>query len=311
MNLKIKNFLAITDLNKEELLFVLKTAKDFKTGKLKEKTLSGKSVAMIFEKPSTRTSVSFTVAMYELGGFPLMLDARNMQSRRGESIHDTATVLSRYLDGVMFRALKHDDAEAFAHAATVPVINGLTNKEHPCQILGDILTIIEKRSINSAAGLRKIKVAFVGDGNNVANSWIGAAAVLGFHIALARPAGYGPDETLLKKAHISARRTGGKITITSNVAEAVKDADVIYTDVWTSMGAEDEQKERRRVFRPYQVNASMLKKARPNCMVMHCLPAIREEEITSEIMDGKHSVIFDEAENRLHIQKALLVFFMK
>lgn len=306
-----KHLLSVFDLSEKEIWELLDFAKKLKAKSAHKPYLKGKSLGMIFEKPSTRTSVSFSVAMYQLGGFPLILDVRNMQSNRGETPQDTSRVLSGYLDGVMFRALHHEDVEAFAEASSVPVINGLTNKEHPCQILGDILTIVEKRKIMSPQLLKTIKVAFVGDGNNVANSWVAAAAVLGFKLSLARPEGYGPDKTILARARSIAARTGAALDVTDNIGQAVKDADVIYTDVWTSMGEETEKEQRLIAFKPYQVNDALLRRAKPDCLVMHCLPAVRGEEITSEVMDGPHSVIFQEAENRLHIQKAVLVHLLK
>jgi ornithine carbamoyltransferase len=305
-----KNLLSIFDLSKDEMWLLFNLAKKVKASK-HTADLAGKTLGLIFEKPSTRTSVSFSVAMFQLGGFPLILDVKNMQWQRGETVQDTARVLSKYIDGVMFRALKHSDVEAFASSSEVPVINGLTNKEHPCQILGDILTLIEKRNIKSQDELKRMKVVFVGDGNNVANSWFGAAAVLGFTFYLAGPKGYGPDKEILAKSLAIAKKTGAKIEIIQDVNKAVKGADLIYTDVWTSMGEEKEEKKREVIFKPYQVNDKLLKLANKNCLVMHCLPAFRGKEITAAVMDGPQSVILDQAENRLHIQKAILIYLLK
>lgn len=307
-----KNLLSVFDLSDKEIWQLLALARKMKAAPKKYcSTLSGKSLGLIFEKPSTRTSVSFSVAMYQLGGFPLILDVNNMQWKRGETIQDTAHVLSGYLDGVMFRALKHSKVETFAGSSSIPVINGLTDIEHPCQILGDLLTIIEKERISSASGLRKIKVAFVGDGNNVAHSWIAAASLMGFTFSLARPSGYGPDSKILNKAKAIAKKTGACIEITDDPQKAVKDADAIYTDVWISMGEETEANRRKIVFKPYQVNSKLLQFAKKQCLVMHCLPAIRGQEITSSVMDGANSVIFEQAKNRLHIQKAVLVYLLR
>ena len=237
-----------------------------------ENTLKGKSLGFIFEKPSTRTMVSFSVAMYQLGGFPLILDAHNLQSKRGETIHDTALTLARYLDAVVIRALKHRDVEEFVSVSTIPIINGLTDKEHPCQILADILTIVEKKNIKKLPDIKKIKVAFIGDGNNVANSWIAAASILGFDFSLAGPKHYEPDRYIVAKALDYAKKSGSKIEFTNDVKSAVKNADVIYTDVWTSMGEESQQKTRNKVFKPYQVNQNLLDYAKSSCIVMHCLP---------------------------------------
>jgi ornithine carbamoyltransferase len=306
-----KDLLSIYDLSAAEIWSLLSEAKKLKSGKRNRSVLTGKTLGLIFEKPSTRTMVSFAVAMYQLGGFPLILNAENLQRKRGEPIEDTARTLSRYVDGIMIRAFRHTDVEEFAQWSTIPVINGLTNREHPCQVLGDILTVMEKRNIKSPAALKKIKVVFVGDGNNVANSWIAAASLLGFSFVLAGPKGYGPNEEVLTRARSLAKKTGAAIAITTDAAQAVKDADVIYTDVWTSMGDEAELEKRRVIFQPYQINDKLLSFARKDCLVMHCLPAIRGEEISAGAMEGPNSAIFDEAENRLHIQKAVLIRLLK
>ena len=306
-----KDLISIFDLTSGEMWQIFKLAAKLKAGKKKCELLAGKSIGLIFEKPSTRTTVSFAVAMYQLGGFPLILNPQNLQRRRGETIKDTARTLSGYLDGMVIRAFKHADIKEFAKWASVPVVNGLTDKEHPCQVLGDILTIMEKKKINTPGKLAEIKVVFVGDGNNMANSWIGAAAVLGFKFVLARPAGYGPNEEMLKESLACAKISGGVIEIMEDPVAAVEGADVIYTDVWTSMGEEAEAEKRREVFRPYQVNSKLLAGAKKGCIALHCLPAIRGEEITDEIMDSPDTAIFDQAENRLHIQKAVLAQLLK
>jgi ornithine carbamoyltransferase len=306
-----KDLISIFDLSNAEMWMLLKTAAKLKSAKKRSAVLAGKSFGLIFEKPSTRTMVSFAVAINQLGGFPLILNPQNLQRGRGESIKDTTRTLSRYLDAIVIRAFRHADIEEFARWASVPVINGLSDREHPCQVMGDILTIMEKKKIKTAEGLSKIKVVFVGDGNNMANTLMGAAATLGFSFTLARPAGYGPDKAMLKKSLELAKVSGAKIEIVENPAEAVKNADVIYTDVWTSMGEEAEVEKRRLVFRPYQVNSKLVAGAKKGCIVLHCLPAIRGEEITDEIMDSPDSSIFDQAENRLHIQKAVLTHLLK
>jgi ornithine carbamoyltransferase len=253
---------------------------------------------MIFDKSSTRTRISFEVGMFQLGGIALFLSSRDTQLGRGENIADTARIMSRYLNGIMIRTYSQAAVEELARYATIPVINGLTDLLHPCQLLSDLFTIIEKRG-----GYEGLKVAYVGDGNNMANSWINAAAKLPFHLDLACPDGYDPDEALLKRGMAEAK---GGIALYRDPAEAVRDADVIYTDVWVSMGQEDEKEERLRRFQGYQVNRELVARARKDVLVMHCLPAHRGEEITAEVLDGPHSVVLDEAENRLHVQKAVL-----
>jgi ornithine carbamoyltransferase len=262
------------------------------------RSLEGKTLGMIFDKSSTRTRISFEVGMFQLGGIALFLSSRDTQLGRGENIADTARIMSRYLNGIMIRTYSQAAVEELARFATIPVINGLTDLLHPCQLLSDLFTIIEKRG-----GYEGLKVAYVGDGNNMANSWINAAAKLPFHLDLACPDGYDPDEALLKRGMAEAK---GGIALYRDPAEAVRDADVIYTDVWVSMGQEDEKEERLRRFQGYQVNRELVERARKDVLVMHCLPAHRGEEITAEVLDGPHSVVLDEAENRLHVQKAVL-----
>ena len=296
-----KDFLSVYDLDRNDVGVIFDNAAKLKKFQQERKAytpLRGKTLGMIFDKSSTRTRISFEVGMYHLGGVALFLSSRDTQLGRGESVSDTARIMSRYLDGIMIRTYSQELVEEFAGHATIPVINGLTDREHPCQILSDIFTIIEKKG--SFAGL---KIAYIGDGNNIANSWIYAAARLPLHLSLACPEGYEPDKHILEKG---TREAEMGITIHRDPVDAVRDADVVYTDVWTSMGQEAEQEERKRVFRNYQINEALLAHARKDVMVMHCLPAHRGEEITAEIMDGPQSVVIDQAENRLHVQKAIM-----
>ncbi|MDI6655662.1 MAG: ornithine carbamoyltransferase [Candidatus Hydrothermarchaeota archaeon] len=267
------------------------------------KVLKEKTLAMMFEKASTRTRVSFEVAMTQLGGHAVYLDWTDMQLRRGETIKDTARTLSRYVDGIMLRANKHEDAVEMGKYSTVPVINGLTDLEHPCQVLSDLFTIKEfKKSFD-------VKLAYIGDGNNVCNSLLLGSSIVGMDISVACPKGYEPNEEILRKAKKYAKKSGAKIEITHNPASAVADADIVYTDVWVSMGQESEEEKRLRDFKNYQVNAGLIKKAR-NPLIMHCLPAKRGLEITEEVLESKNSIVFEQAENRLHVQKALLCLLL-
>ena len=296
-----KHLLRLHQLTAQELESILTLArviKDKTRRGVPHRSLEGKVLAMIFEKASTRTRVSFEVGMYQLGGTAIYLEAHTTQLGRGESVADTARVMSRYVDGVMIRAYSHSAVEEFAAHSSVPVINGLTDRFHPCQILGDLLTIQEK-----LGDPRQVRVAYVGDGNNVANSWIEAAMVLGFPLQLACPEGYDPDRELM------AGLTPNVVVLRDPV-QAVKGAQVIYTDVWVSMGQEQEEEERKRVFSPYQVNEGLLGVAGPGVLVMHCLPAHRGLEIADGVMDGPNSIVFDQAENRLHVQKAVLEILM-
>lgn len=264
--------------------------------------LVGATLGLLFEKPSTRTRVSFEAGMNQLGGQSLFLSTTDIQLCRGETIADTARVLSRYLDGLVIRTYDHAIVEEWAQQATIPVINGLTDLCHPCQALSDLLTIQEKKGT-----LKGVKFAYVGDGNNVSNSLVEAAAKVGMRISVACPGGYEPDQRIVDMARIEAEKTGATVTLTDNPHIAVKEADVIYTDVWISMGREREQSRRLKILAPYQLNERLLKGARPDVIVMHCLPAHRGQEITAGVLDGKHSVVLDQAENRLHMQKAILV----
>lgn len=296
-----KDFLSLYDLERDDFEAVFEKAdkvkKMLKAG-VPYTPLSGKTLGMIFDKSSTRTRISFEVGIYQLGGMALFLNNRDTQVSRGENISDTARVMSRYLDAVVIRTYSQSFVENFARYATIPVMNGLTDQQHPCQILSDLFTVIEKKGIYEG-----VKIAYVGDGNNVANSWIDAAAKLPIRLSLACPERYEPDNDILERGTKKAR---GRIALYRDPADAVKDADVIYTDVWTSMGQEAEKEEREKVFRKYQVNKEILARARKDAIVMHCLPAHRGEEITDDVIDGPQSVVIDQAENRLHVQKAVM-----
>ena len=295
------NLLAISDLSKEDIDGLLARAASLKERHKKgipHNPLRGKTLGLIFEKSSTRTRVSFETAMHHLGGSSIFISQRDSQIGRGEPIKDTARVMSRYVDAVVIRTFGHDIIEEYAKYSSIPVINGLTDLHHPCQILADIMTVVEKKG--SYEGL---KVAWVGDGNNMANSWIEAASILGFSLALACPKGYQPDSGFLKRARSASKAV---ITVTESVEEAVRDADVLNTDVWASMGQEEEAAKRMKAFSGYQINSGALGLAKKDAIVMHCLPAHRGEEITEEVIEGPQSVVWDEAENRLHIQKAIL-----
>ncbi|HUT84138.1 MAG TPA: ornithine carbamoyltransferase [Thermodesulfobacteriota bacterium] len=301
-----KDLLSIYNLSREEIDSLFVRAKEIKKKQKKGivyQPLLGKTLGMVFEKPSTRTRVSFEVGMYQLGGHAIYLRWRDTQLGRGETIGDTARTLSRYLNCVMIRTFSQETIEEFARYATIPVINGLTDSCHPCQILSDVFTIIEKKGTYQG-----LKVAYIGDGNNIAHSWIDAALRLGFDLTLACPAAHQPDRKVLGRAQQEAT---SRIEVTSDPSLAAKDADVISTDTWVSMGQETEYRQRIKVFKEFQVNTHLLTAAKKDVVVMHCLPAHRGEEITDEVMDGAHSIIFDQAENRLHLQKAILVTSME
>lgn len=305
-----KDILSIYDLSDKEIKALLNKAFELKSKKKHITDLTGKTLGLIFEKPSTRTMVSFAAAMVQLGGFPVILNAQNLQRKRGESIHDTSLALSGYLDCIMIRAFKHSDVEEFAKYSTVPVINGLTDREHPCQILADVMTIMEFHKITTLGDLKKIKIVYIGDGNNISNSLLAIASVLGMNLTLIAPKEYLTGKELLNKSLEYISKSKAEIKVTSDI-NAAKNADVLYTDVWTSMGAEAEEKKRKKAFAPYQINAELLKKASSKCIVLHCLPAIRGEEITADIMDKYEYGIFTQAENRLHAQKAVLLYLLK
>ena len=295
-----RDYLVFSDLSKPQVDVLFQLANRMKDGKYREKPLAGKTLAMIFAKSSTRTRVSFEVGTYHLGGHALFLSSRDIQIGRGEPIPDTARVLSRYVDGIMIRTFDHKDVEELARYAAVPVINGLTDLHHPCQILADVLTV--EQHLGGYAGKR---VAWIGDGNNMANSWLDAAGLLGFELRLACPEGYEPDHGVYERA-----RKLTKTLITEEPDEAVQGADVVTTDVWASMGQEGEAEERKAAFKGYVVDQALMKLAKPSAIFLHCLPAHRGEEVTAEVMEGPQSRVFDEAENRLHVQKALLATLM-
>ena len=303
-----KDLIGIYYLTPDEIRMLLDRARILKNW-LKEnkshKPLEGKTLGMIFHKPSTRTRVTFEVGMYQLGGQAVFLSGGEIQLGRGETVSDTAMVLSRYLNGVVIRTYKQSDIEEFAKKATIPVINGLTDSSHPCQVLSDIFTLEEK--LGSVKG---IKVAYVGDGNNVANSWIFGALKTGINLTIATPPKYSIDPDVVKIAEEMLKKSSGSFKIFTDPNEAVMKADVVYTDVWTSMGKENESNERKKYFTAYQVNRDLLKHASMNVFVMHCLPAHRDEEISSEVIDSSNSIVFDQAENRLHLQKAILEWLM-
>ncbi len=298
-----RDFLALSDLSSDEIGYIVKRASELKAGKDVSKCpLIGKSIGLIFEKASTRTRVSFETGVYQLGGQPVYLSSREIQLGRGETIEDTARTLSRYLSAIVIRTFGHERIEEFARSATVPVINALTDLHHPCQALGDLLSIQEKKG-----KLKGVRVAFIGDGNNVANSLVEAASRMQFDLTIACPEGYEPDAEVLETARADAQ---SEIIILRDPREAAGRADAVYTDVWVSMGQEGETEDRRKKFKNYQVNDALLGCAKKDVIVMHCLPAHRGEEITAEVLDGPRSVVFDQAENRLHAQKALLEFLL-
>ena len=300
----MNSLLSVCDV-KDDVLDIIKLANDFKNGKIEKEPLKDQKLAMIFQKSSTRTRVSFEVGMYELGGTALFLSTNDIQLGRGEPIKDTAKVLSRFVDAIMIRANKHEDVVEFAKEADIPVINGLTDIEHPCQAFADMLTIYEHK------GDFNRKLTFIGDGNNVSNSLLLICACLGMDFAIACPNGYEPKEDIVRKGKEIAKKTGSEIIITSDLKIALKDADAVYTDVWVSMGDEKEAEKRNNDFIKYQVNSNLMKLAKDDAIFMHCLPAIRGKEVTSDVIDGEQSVIYDEAENRLHAQKAILYYYLK
>lgn len=300
----MKNLLSMTDA-KDDVDEILRIASALKEGHNEEKPLTDKYLGMIFEKSSTRTRVSFEVGMHQLGGVPLYLSSNDLQLGRGEPIDDTARVLSRFLDCIMIRAKSHKTVAQLIEYSDIPVINGLTDKEHPCQTFADLLTIKEYK------GDFNRKFVFVGDGNNVCNSLLLGAAYTGMDMTVACPDGYQPDKTIYKLAQKEAEERGSTIEIQEDAEIAVKNADILYTDVWVSMGDEKEKDEREEIFRDYQINRELLDKAKNDAIVMHCLPAIRGQEITGDVMTSKQSAIWDQAENRLHAQKAILYKLLK
>jgi ornithine carbamoyltransferase len=315
-----RDYLTVDSLSAEELTKVLDLADEFKANRQRSAAgtgrqgasaqghtadLRGLSIGMIFEKPSTRTRVSFEVGISELGAKAVVLSAGELQLGRGETIEDTARVLSGYLHALVVRTFAQSRLETLASAGSIPVINALSDFSHPCQALADLQTIREH-----SGDLHGLKLSYLGDGNNVAHSLLEAGAMAGMHVAVGSPAGYEPDGQVVRQATEVAVRSGGRITVTNDPLEAARDADAVYTDVWTSMGQESENDSRTRVLRPFQVGAQVMQAAKPDALVLHCLPAHRGEEITAEVMDGPNSVVFEQAGNRLHSQKALLAFLL-
>ncbi|MBL1227003.1 ornithine carbamoyltransferase [Enterococcus sp. BWR-S5] len=302
-----KSILNLTELTKEDFHEIIHLGIAMKQNpKAYNTALSGKILAMIFEKNSTRTRVSFEAGIIQLGGQAIVLDSKNTQMGRGEPIKDTANVMSSYVDGIMIRTYSDEMVHELAEEASIPIINGLTDNHHPCQILADFMTIYEHK--NTLEGL---KLAYIGDGNNMAHSFLIGGSIVGMDVTIASPAGYEPKVEFVQLAEEIAEKTGSKIVITEEPIEAVTEADIVVTDVWASMGNEAEQKEREAAFHGYQVNDTLVEHAQDDYIFLHCLPAHREEEVTSSVIDGEHSVIYQEAENRLHAQKALMVKVMK
>jgi ornithine carbamoyltransferase len=308
IDMKGKSLASLHDLTKEEIEQILKTSDLLKLQLYRgqeHSLLKGKTLAMIFEKPSTRTRVSFEVGMWQLGGYALYLGAGDLQLGRGETIGDTAQVLSRYINGIMARVFAHQTILDLVKYSRVPVINGLSDYSHPCQVLADLFTVYEKKG-----KLSGLKLAYVGDGNNVAHSLIYGCSKMGMTVVLGCPKGYEPDSQVVARGKEEAKRNGCEVVVTNDPKEAVKGADAIYTDVWASMGKEKEQEERVKIMKPYQVNRDLVRLAKEDYIFMHCLPAHRGEEVTNEVADSRNSVIFDEAENRMHTQKALMALTM-
>jgi ornithine carbamoyltransferase len=304
-----RDLISLKDLSAKEIFALLYVAKVIKKKQKKGEVftpLTGKTLGLIFHKPSARTRISFDVGMYQLGGHSVVLSEAEIGFGKRESIYDLAKLFSRLMDGVMIRTFAHQSVEELARESTIPVINGLTDFSHPCQILGDLMTLSEYRK-----DLKKLKIVYVGDGNNVCNSWLFATGILGLNFTLACPTGYEAAKPVIDFVKSQCRKSGAQITITHDAMSAVKDADVVYTDIWASMGQEKEQEKRKKVFKPYQVNRALIENAQKDVLVMHCLPAHRGEEITDDVMDGKNSIVFDQAENRLHAQKAVLVWLLR
>ena len=299
------SLLSVCDI-KEEVSYIIDLAIKIKAGEAEDKPLKGKTLAMIFQKSSTRTRVSFDVGMYQLGGRGIFLSSNDLQMGRGEPISDTAKVLSRFVDGIMIRAIEHRDVVELAKYSEVPVISGLTNLEHPCQALADMLTIKEH-----FGSFENKKICFVGDGNNVCNSLLLIAPLLGMDMSVACPKGYEPDEDILKIANEYANENNTEITISDDIDVALSNVDVVYTDVWVSMGDEAEKAQREKDLAPYQVNQQLMDIANEGAIFMHCLPAVRGQEVSADVIDGSQSVIYDQAENRLHAQKAVLYHYLK
>jgi len=304
----MKNFLSLHDLSTEEIEELLNLAIKLKSEQkagISHHILQGKTLGMIFAKSSTRTRVSFEVGMYQLGGMALFLSSNDIQLGRGETIYDTAQVLSRYLDGIMIRTFKHSDVEELAQFGSIPIINGLTDDEHPCQVLADLQTIYEHKG-----KLKGLKMAYLGDGNNMAHSLMHGCAKVGMDIFVATPPQYKCGQRFTDEAIADGKISGSQVVITEDPYEAISGADVVYTDTWASMGQESEKEIRNKIFKPYQVNKLLMSRAKNDAIFLHCLPAYRGYEVSMEVIDGPQSVIFDEAENRLHAQKAVMALLM-
>lgn len=304
VNMKGKSLISINDLTLEEINQIFATAEDLKRRRLMgepHRILEGKTLGMIFSKPSTRTRISFETGIYELGGLGMYFGPNDLQLGKSENIHDTAKVLSRYLSAIMIRTFAHQDVIDLAKYGSIPVINGLTDLLHPCQVLTDLFTVLEKKGT-----LRGLKMAYLGDGNNMAHSLMYGCSKVGMDIVLATPSNYQPAKEIVDNAMKNAKYMGSKVEIINDPVKAVKDVDIIYTDVWASMGQEAEATERKQYFLPFQVNEKLVKNAKEDYLFMHCLPAHRGDEVTNEVADSINSVIFDEAENRLHVQKAIM-----
>ncbi|KAB2951371.1 ornithine carbamoyltransferase [Heliorestis acidaminivorans] len=307
-NLRGRDFLSLHDFSRQEIEGLLKLAQELKglqkAGK-PHPLLEGKTLGMIFTKSSTRTRVSFEVGMYQLGGHALFLSGQDIQIGRGEPISDTARVLSRYVDGIMIRTFAHQDVVELAKYADIPVINGLTDLLHPCQVLADLLTIVEYKGRTEG-----LKITYIGDGNNMAHEIMFGGAITGMDVVICTPEGYEPSEEIYRLASEDAKQNGGSITLIKDPLEASRNADILYTDVWASMGQEEEAQKRIKAFQGYQINEELLKVAQKDAIVLHCLPAHRGEEITHEVIEGPQSAVFDQAENRLHAQKAIMAATM-
>ena len=308
VNMKGKSLISINDLTLDEMNAIFDLSANLKK-KLKDgvphKHLEGQTLGMIFSKPSTRTRVSFETGIYQLGGIGMYFGPTDLQLKKSENIHDTSKVLSRYLSGIMIRTFAHQDVIDLAKYASIPIINGLTDLLHPCQVLADLFTILEKKG-----KLKGLKLTYIGDGNNMAHSLLHGCSKVGMNISVASPKAYKPKEEIINNALRNAKVMNSKVEILDSPEEAVKDADIIYTDVWASMGQESETLERKKIFAQYQVNEKLVKRAKGDYIFMHCLPAHRGEEVVNEVIDSPNSVVFDEAENRLHVQKAIMVMLM-
>lgn len=308
VNMKGKSLLTIHELSLEEVWQIFELSKSLKEKRLSGEPhhlLEGKKLGMIFSKPSTRTRVSFEVGIFELGGTGLYFNQNDLQLKKSENVSDTAKVLSRYLDGIMIRTFDHQDVVDLATYGSIPIINGLTDLHHPCQVLADLFTILEKKRT-----LQGLKLAYIGDGNNMAHSLLHGCAKVGMNISIASPSGYTPLDSVVAESQKDAKYMGSTIEILNDPIAAVKDADIVYTDVWASMGQEKEAQERKTKFMKYQINPALVKHAKDDYLFMHCLPAHRGDEVVNEVIDSTNSVVFDEAENRLHVQKAVMALVM-